>query len=399
MIKISVLGDIMCEPRMIKAAHIKNKSYDFSKVFEHVHSLLTESDLVIGNLETPIAGKEARYSNSLFSFNAPDEFVDAIINAGISFLSTANNHCLDRGLDGLIRTIQLLDSKGIAHDGTFIDPNHIKTPYIVEIQNIKISIIVFTYGTNYGTHHRLLPDDRYVNLLHSEVMPIYLKNKKKGLLSAAKRKIFGLVKQEYVIAAKKAMKMQYNYPREDNYIDFNAIEPYFRDLVNMIKEAKKHADFVLFYPHVGGQFNLNPGQFTERVIDTALENKVDAIVASHPHVVQKAVSHNGTPVFYSIGNFSMSPNSVYLLHENLPDYGLIVHFYLSNGKNTKTSFSIIKMVEKKNDILTVFPLDKIWSISDTYEKNEIEKSVKQIYRTVTGKDLIENVIQKEYLMD
>ena len=65
MIKISILGDIMCEPLLLKAAK-KGGSYDFSGVFENVKELLSESDYVIGNLETPLAGKEAKYVNELY---------------------------------------------------------------------------------------------------------------------------------------------------------------------------------------------------------------------------------------------------------------------------------------------------------------------------------------------
>ena len=73
MIKISFLGDIMCEPLLLKAAKIHN-TYDFSRVFLNVKGLLADSDYVVGNLETPLAGEEAGLVNELFSFNAPDEF-------------------------------------------------------------------------------------------------------------------------------------------------------------------------------------------------------------------------------------------------------------------------------------------------------------------------------------
>ena len=65
-----------------------------------------------------MAGKEAIYSKSHLSFNAPDEYVDAILDAGINLISTANNHTYDRGYDGLERTIRVLEQKGLPYIGT-----------------------------------------------------------------------------------------------------------------------------------------------------------------------------------------------------------------------------------------------------------------------------------------
>ena len=110
LIRITFVGDIMCERPLLKA-YFMNKGYDFRPVFEATKKLFNESDFVIGNLETVFAGKEVGYTNSLYSFNTPDEFLDALKESGIDLFLTANNHCLDRGIDGLKRTIHELDSR------------------------------------------------------------------------------------------------------------------------------------------------------------------------------------------------------------------------------------------------------------------------------------------------
>ena len=95
--KITFLGDIMAEPPVLKAAKKRDGSYDFRGVFKHVKPLLAESDYVVGNLETPLAGAKAGYSDTHLCFNAPDEYIDALIDAGVDVVSTANNHTFDRG--------------------------------------------------------------------------------------------------------------------------------------------------------------------------------------------------------------------------------------------------------------------------------------------------------------
>lgn len=400
--RITLVGDIMCEPLLLKAAKRKGGSYRFDCVFENVKSLFSDSDYVIGNLETPLAGEKVGYTSELFSFNAPDELADAIRNAGISYVSTANNHCLDRGFEGLLRTIQVLDEKGIVHHGTYLRPDEKKEAVYFDIGGQTIALISYTYGANYSIHHRELKDEqeKCIDFLHSYTEQIFLKSKaKKSLLSRVFNAMLRPLKIEQRAYIRKLLGLKYNSPRADDYMDKVAAQPYIDQLKADILKAKNKADIVVFYPHVGGQFNICPGRFTEYVFEQALECGVDAIIASHPHIVQKAEIKSGVPCFYSIGNFSMSPNSVYLLHDHLPEYGLAVHLYVER-KIVRCSFSILKIVESPDKPLTVYPVDEYVSLLN--KKDDIEKlkaDVSQIYTTVTGEHLSDEfVLQREYLM-
>ncbi len=46
-------------------------------------------------------------------FRTPDTVLDAITDAGIDFLATANNHSLDSGEYGMLRTIEQLNMRQI----------------------------------------------------------------------------------------------------------------------------------------------------------------------------------------------------------------------------------------------------------------------------------------------
>ena len=71
--KLTVLGDIMCEPSVLNAARQADGSYDFSGVFAKVKPMLAESDYVISNLEFPMAGEaNGGYTNTYYVFNSPD---------------------------------------------------------------------------------------------------------------------------------------------------------------------------------------------------------------------------------------------------------------------------------------------------------------------------------------
>lgn len=401
--KITLVGDIMCEPLLLKASKRNDYSFNFDHVFENMKEMFTEADYVIGNLETPLAGQQAGYSTGLFEFNTPDEFADAIKDAGISFVSTANNHCMDRGYDGMIRTLNVLNEKGIPHYGTFLTPDERGNAYYFRLDDQKIALITYTYGANYSMHKRALTDEqeKTINLLHAYTQPIFLSNSntKKSLAKKVFNRMLHLLKREHQAWIKKKLGMTYNVPRTDDYIDEVEAKPYLEQMKQDLRVAREQADIVIFYPHVGGQFNINPGRFTNYVFEKALACKCDAIIASHPHIVQKAEYKSETPCFYSIGNFSMSPNSVYLLHEHLPEYGLAVHLYIDRGKVVKTTFSVLRIVETKSEPLTVYPVDVyLTKVSNEFERRMLLQDVRQIYQTVVGSSQENLPIKREYTL-
>ena len=140
------VGDLMQHQSQIDAAK-RAEGYDYTASFLHVKDEIEKADIAIGNLECSLGGKPyAGYP----CFSAPDEFLFAIHNAGFDMLNTANNHCLDRGSKGGIRTIQLLDSLSIPHLGTYPDSaTQVREhPLIIEQKGFKLAFVAYTYATN-----------------------------------------------------------------------------------------------------------------------------------------------------------------------------------------------------------------------------------------------------------
>src|SRR5690625_3902976 len=96
----------------------QTKTYDFKSVFEDVKPIFTEADLALANFETTTAGNAMEYTGYPI-FNSPDETIDAIKDAGIDVLTTANNHSLDTGSQGLKRTVEVIREKGLSSVGTY----------------------------------------------------------------------------------------------------------------------------------------------------------------------------------------------------------------------------------------------------------------------------------------
>ena len=104
-------GDIMMHMPQTKAGRQADGSYDFAFMFEKVAPILHTADLVIGNLEVPLAGEAAGYSGYPM-FNAPSVLAKNLKDAGFDVLTTANNHCLDKRYEGLCATLDTLDQAG-----------------------------------------------------------------------------------------------------------------------------------------------------------------------------------------------------------------------------------------------------------------------------------------------
>ena len=84
-------------------------------------------------------------------FNTPDALGDALKDAGFDLVSTANNHCLDRGYDGMVRTLDVLDKLGLAHVGTYRSAEERAAQngvYVADMGGIKVAFLSYTYGTN-----------------------------------------------------------------------------------------------------------------------------------------------------------------------------------------------------------------------------------------------------------
>ena len=190
--KITFIGDITSDRPLLNAAYDRNTdAYDFSPVFGKVKKLFEVSDYVVGNFETVCAGDKNGFQNQYLLCNSPDELIQAMVKGGVNCVTTANNHCLDQGIEGLVRTIKELDRNKVLHTGTFTYENASKRILYLYLNHIVIALISNTYSTNASNTGIALDDrnDFHVNLL-KEQSEFILVGKRKW----AKRIFFRFIK-------------------------------------------------------------------------------------------------------------------------------------------------------------------------------------------------------------
>jgi poly-gamma-glutamate capsule biosynthesis protein CapA/YwtB (metallophosphatase superfamily) len=144
-------GDVLIhQGRALTAGALQDDGrYDFSAVLAPVAPLIGAADLAICHLETPVAPPGGPY-RGYPSFAVQPEIVDALAGAGYDLCSTASNHSLDDGADGLARTLDVLDAAGIAHSGTYRTPADATVPTVVDAGGVRVGHVAATYGLNGG---------------------------------------------------------------------------------------------------------------------------------------------------------------------------------------------------------------------------------------------------------
>ena len=250
-IHMVAFGDTMAHLTNIKNAYDPTtKDYDFSNVFKNVRSYLEKGDITIGNLETTFAGSAKGYTGYP-TFNCPEILGQNLKDMGVDVLTTANNHCMDKGNSGLVSTLNFLDEYGIDHTGTARSEEEQNTILIKDVNGIKIAFLCYTYGTNGIT----IPKDK---------------------------------------------------PYSVNLID--------KDLMKKHIEMAKaqNVDVICVSMHWGIEYKVTPNAQQKELADFLFQNGVDIILGSHPHVLEPMEKRtitlaDGTTkdgfIIYSLGNF------------------------------------------------------------------------------------------------
>lgn len=396
--KISFLGDVTCDRPLLEACRMQPGEYAFADVFSVVKGLLAESDYAVANFETVCAGSSDDYRTGYLLYNCPDQIVLDMKAGGIDFVTTANNHCLDQGIDGLVRTIEVLDKYNVAHTGTFLDQESREAVNVITVNGLRIAILAYTSETNASNTGIVLDDSNEyrVGLLRKQVDRSKQYKGLKGLLARTLSSEQKRLLQRVVSRAKLKLGISYFKPYTDHITDADTSNnPYLIQARREIAKARCDVDVVVVCPHIGGQFNTSPGTYSSFIINYFKECGADIIVGNHPHVVQRANFNSGRVEAYSLGSFNLSVSADYIVHDSLPEYSMILHVYINNenGKIAKVAFSILKIIEDERHRIVVYPIDELPErIADSRTRREITA----IYNRITGKNIDLVDIMREY---
>lgn len=232
----------MMHSKQIEDALQSDGTYRF-RCFDIIRDKIKDADIAVANMEFTLAGKPyAGYPQ----FSAPDSYADYLAECGIDIFLTANNHILDRGSKGAMRTLEtyrgLEEIHGIRYTGSFTDPEdeNKRNPLIVRRKGYNLALVNNTYGTNLGKTE-LWPEINYIGAKNS--------------------------------------------------------------LEEMMKKADE-SEICIAFPHWGEEYALRHSSYQEKTAELLAENGADLIIGAHPHVVQDCGTAGAEKiqVAYSLGN-------------------------------------------------------------------------------------------------
>lgn len=147
---LMVAGDVMSHMPITDDAYVAaTGAYDYSHMLLDAAKQLAGADYAVANLETVLAGGP-NYSG-FPAFNSPDALAYDVKAAGFDLLSTANNHTRDKGVQGIFRTLDVLDEAGLAHVGTYrsqAERDECSGIYVADVGGISVAFLSYTYGLN-----------------------------------------------------------------------------------------------------------------------------------------------------------------------------------------------------------------------------------------------------------
>jgi poly-gamma-glutamate capsule biosynthesis protein CapA/YwtB (metallophosphatase superfamily) len=235
-VRIAVFGDINLG-RKVGQRILKGET---GFPFERLELGKESADILFANLESPLSDQNGETVSPLSNivFTGPPEGAKSLKDAGFTVVSTANNHSLDYGINGLRQTMRFLDEAEILHCGTSMQPESVYVPLFIEKNNIKFVIFAVTTFMNFNPKN-----------------------------------------WRAYVAADDTVKLS-----------------------EEIRKVRSNADVILMSVHGGTEYGSTPDRSMREFYAWCARNGVDIVLGHHPHVTYGIEKIGRTIVVQSLGN-------------------------------------------------------------------------------------------------
>lgn len=261
------------------ARNYGTEGYDYDRNFEKLKDFALEADYFMVNCE--FTTHPDLEPSGYPTFNSNEAIFESLSEIGVDVITTANNHCLDTGLDGVDYTIDAMNQYGIENVGTRKNASD-KNYLIKEVNGIKLGILAYA---------------EYLNGLDY-------------LLDTPEKK-----------------------PKV-NMIDSEQIRS---DIKSAIKNG---AEFIVVYPHWGVEYQSYPEEYQITLARSMIDWGADMVIGNHPHVIQpreEYVAKDGRKgiIYYSLGNLVSNQNHTSVNNDYRTEHGLLVDTIIYKDKKDK----------------------------------------------------------------
>lgn len=140
-------GNVLINDRMWYDTSTEDNAYDFKYVFEDLKTTMKKSNINFYSQQSILGGKElgiSYYSN----YNSPIDLGEAMVDIGFNMISLANYHAYDKGITGIMNSLDFWDKNNVVYSGTSISEEKRNSNNIITKNNIKIGLLAYTMGTD-----------------------------------------------------------------------------------------------------------------------------------------------------------------------------------------------------------------------------------------------------------
>jgi poly-gamma-glutamate synthesis protein (capsule biosynthesis protein) len=257
-VKLVATGDVLLHSRIYDISKTKDGGYDFTSKMKPAKKLLSAGDISVVNLEALVAGEELGLQ-SFPKFNNPIELAENLKSFGTDIVTNSNNHTMDLGEEGALKSIENLEKIGLPYVGSHKSQKDQETFRVIEKNGVKCAFLSYT-----------------------------------------------------------AVTLGNNAPKGKGYL-LNTISKgqtkfVRRDIERLKKE--ENPDAVIVSIHFGREYPLYPVALQKEIAASVSDAGADVIIGHHPHVLQPAewiTNSRGkqTFVIYSLGNFYSGQKGLY----------------------------------------------------------------------------------------
>jgi poly-gamma-glutamate capsule biosynthesis protein CapA/YwtB (metallophosphatase superfamily) len=234
--RILLGGDVMLSRhvgRLARAVH------DPASPLRDLAPVLRSADIAFVNLEAPFSDRGPLVEHGMI-FKAEPEMIAALQAAGVSIVSTANNHARDCGGYGVDFTLSWLNRHGILTVGSAPTPEAAHAGTVIELHGRRFGFLAYTFDQSNGNHKDV----------------------------------------DYRIAT----------------MDLPAMQA---DVARLLEHR---ADVAIVSMHAGTEYQPHPNSQQIEFAHAAIDAGARVVVGHHPHVTQGWERSGAGVIFYSLGN-------------------------------------------------------------------------------------------------
>jgi len=309
------VGDYLIHSSVYKDANrlANGDGYDFKPMISYIKEIVSNYDIAYYNQETILGGSELGLSDYP-TFNSPYEAGDAMLDAGFNLVSLATNHTMDSGKKAVENSCKYWQSKeNVLTAGSYCSEEERNKINIKEINNIKYTMLNYTYGTN----GMPVANDYLVNVWPTDIDNI-------------------------------------NNPEKDT-----KYQAYKKQVKEDIDKVKDKVDFLIVAMHWGVEYTHEPTTYEKDMASYLASLGVNLIIGTHPHVIQPVTWIDDTLVIYSLGNFI---SAQYQNKSTCTNYKCTTELMtsLKIEKDIKNNQTSVKITNVENELLYNYYNQSTW---------------------------------------